>query len=191
MKNYVDLQNREFPSLKALCRENDIAYERCYYLINSKGYSIKEAIKDGLDRKEAGLGAFSSYITRKKPFVRQPEEFTPISKCPGLEYIRYCKWSIEKGKEDLERKKGMDAVKLHESIKNTEKVLSGLDRYWIDAMDAMVCGDETSITLISERTRETIKIMLYAPTGIYKDIYETFSKKYRLGKYSMENAKGN
>ena len=56
------------------------------------------------------------------------------------------------------------------------------DWFFMDVADRYACGEERSHC--TNDVWEIIKLLVDNPTGIYKKVYEDFSKKYHLRKYS-------
>jgi hypothetical protein len=178
---YRDLMGRKFNSLKSLCDQNHIDYSRCYRLYK-KGKPLNECIKDGLE--------YRNQIEEKK----KASCFSPESKKPGIEYIRYLKFYIERSKGEIESKKGWKAVEAYENlIKPYEEELKYVenDKYWLTIMDAIACGDERTLAVSNKKTVDAAKLLLTTSVknhkGLFGSIYGLFSEKYKLGIYADDN----
>lgn len=163
---YTDLQGREFKSLPKLCTENEASYNRVYFLYKVKGLPLEEAIKDG-------QRVFKEMQDKEKPSAF-PDTFIPKTIYPGREYIAYFEWQ-----RDYMWKVAGDKA----ASARAQDILDRLERNWLILVDAVECDDKELLCHASEKMIEAARRILSYPTGVYKDIYDVFARKYALGRY--------
>lgn len=177
MTEYKDLEGRKYNSLPKLCRDNDLDYNKCYRLFHNKGLSLEDAIK----QSKINISIPNEKV---KTDPKLSSVFYPTSTYPGREYVKYLEFMREKYSNNAETQVGMAA---HNSIKKAkmyDEVLDSIEQFWLGVMDACVCHDDQMLRTLSDKNIETARAYLNNPKGLYKEIYEDFSKEHKLGKYS-------
>ena len=134
--------------------------------------------------------------SEKKTFAREKdarhlrEGFSPRGIFPSVEYKHFLKWQIDfwNDAEMLDGRMVLYEMSLEDkkcAEKATEK-LKSLDQFWLSVLDVISTGNKEAQKRLGEKELAAAKDALRHPTGIVKEIYEDFSRTYRLGKYRQE-----
>ncbi len=118
----------------------------------------------------------------------EQQSFSIQSKYPSVEYERWLRFEINKIAEEMLKNPVIDYSKTLLSLEFKLRELKLMDKYWLRLSDLYFCGEDIS-KMCGEKDLNFIKnlVTLKGKKGILKEIYEDFSKKWRLGPYGNKN----